>query len=153
LLNEEPLAWQHGPVFQTLRNKTKEFGKNPIDTEDLRYGTDDVDVKISEFLDNIVLHYGKKSASELRDLSHKKVWKEAHEKDDQKMSWNDTISYYSNNLTEAMLNVYDEDTWIISSEIIPGLVLEYKTYTKEQKIEAEEIAKELIVVNCRNVSN
>ena len=66
LFDEKPVAWEHGPLFQSLRKQTKDSKYNPITTEDLRYGKEDIKDKVLlKYLDNVIANYGKYSAYEL----------------------------------------------------------------------------------------
>lgn len=149
LINETPLAWEHGPVFTNLRNKTREFGSNPIDLEALKYGSESVDEKVSDFLDSIISRYGKMSASELRDTSHHEVWFSANKTEDQNMKWEDIIEYHKNHLKDAAIIQRDQKNkvWVATSDIIPGLVLEYEDYALLET-ELDDIANDLIKENC-----
>jgi uncharacterized phage-associated protein len=149
LFDELPEAWEHGAVFPSLRKATKSFEKNPIFTEDLRRGCDDLDKKTDNFLNGIVEHYGKKSASELRELSHNQLWSICHKTESQKIAFEKAVRFYKKNLVETTKIEYDKNykTWVATSPIILGLVLEGENYDS-LLTEIQNAGEELIELNC-----
>ena len=152
LFDEEPVAWEYGPFFQSLWKQTSIFGRNPITAEDLRYGSKDIKDKVLlEYLDNVIANYGKYSAYELKDKSHKEFWDKSHKTVDQVISWDDAVKYYKNNFIESVVLIEDKEAGVftVMSHIIPGLVLEYSNYTKLLS-EIQDIASNLIRENCKS---
>jgi uncharacterized phage-associated protein len=76
LLNEQPQVWKHGPVFASLYNVLKEFGRREITTKQtdnpfmLPPEIDDSDSLVDNLINWIWQRYGSKSAYELSDLTH-----------------------------------------------------------------------------------
>ena len=78
LFNDPIEAWKFGPVIRAVYEKYKEYGNQPLEIKDEIKG---VNVELKEFLDGIWELFGKYSAAELIDISHRHTpWKEAYEK-------------------------------------------------------------------------
>lgn len=99
LFNEQPEAWIHGPVFPTMYNKYKDYGRNIID----KY-TNPVNIssKLKEFLDKIIEVFGKYNGDQLELMTHNELpWQNARSdiKDtlpsNNKIKLKDIYNYYS----------------------------------------------------------
>lgn len=87
LFNETPEAWVHGPVYPSVYNKFKKFKFNPISTKNDSLSLNSLTSDIlafgfskdqHEFFNNVINHYGGKSAFELEMRSHNELpWFEA----------------------------------------------------------------------------
>lgn len=76
LFEENPQAWAHGPVFQSLYQLYKDHGWHEIKkiTTKIKFE----DSELSEFLDEIWAKFGKFSADELEYMTHQESpWLEA----------------------------------------------------------------------------
>jgi uncharacterized phage-associated protein len=131
LFNEEPYAWEHGPVFKDARPEMKIYKDDPLTLNDIKYGSNDLTQDVSDFLDKIIAQYGSRSACDLRDLSHNQLWIEKHKTESQLMEYSEIKKFYKNNFIECVNKDFDKNslTWVITSELIDGLVLEYSDYS------------------------
>lgn len=72
LFSEEIQAWTYGPVIPVLYNELKRFGSMPlkgvIASHDI---ISEKDEEALDLLDNVIERFGKLSAAELVELSHK----------------------------------------------------------------------------------
>lgn len=92
LLNEQPEVWKYGPVFASLYNVLKEFGRTPILTKQkdnpfepepvIEKGSEDKKSDEVQLIDWIWQRYGAKSAFELSDITHQRnsPWRKVVEK-------------------------------------------------------------------------
>lgn len=70
LISEKPEAWDYGPVFPTLYQSLKKYGRTEIDSI-LSYDKDEViDTADSEFLNKIWSMYGKYNGVQLSAMTH-----------------------------------------------------------------------------------
>ena len=77
----EPIeAWAHGPVVTDVYHQYKEYGSEPIPTEDVDFSLFDADEK--EFLNEIYCEFGQFSAWKLRAITHDEPpWADAYDED------------------------------------------------------------------------
>lgn len=82
LTNERPQAWRYGPVFPSLYDKLKQYGKNFV-KEPINSNTSEViGDNDSAFLDKIWEIYGEKDGIYLSALTHQEntPWSETYPK-------------------------------------------------------------------------
>ncbi len=77
LVNDEPQAWQHGPVYPSIYNEFRGFGSRPIErTAKNSWSGTDYETKLSDdelsVLEQVVSAYGKTHAFELSSRTHQK---------------------------------------------------------------------------------
>lgn len=146
---EKPKAYDHGPVFISLRKEFKSKKDNPIFDDNLKFSMSDIDDDVlREIIENVVKQYGKQTAKELRDKSHNEVWRYKNKSNNQTMEWNDIIAYYKEHLEEAVDIQYDNSNKVYTaqSDIIQGLVLEGDNLLQLKK-DIQENGEELIKLN------
>lgn len=71
LLSEQPQAWRYGPVFPTLYNSLRSFGRNFVKEPISTYKSETINKDDAEFLDKIWSIYGEKDGIYLSALTHK----------------------------------------------------------------------------------
>lgn len=71
LLNEKAVAWDFGPVFPSLYQSIKYYGKSSIQREIPTHTKEEIQTEDIEFLDRIWLMYGKYDGVYLSALTHK----------------------------------------------------------------------------------
>lgn len=150
IFNEEPQAWKYGPVFHSVYRNLSHKGSIPMTEDDIRHGCDSLEENIVSFIGNVLDKYGVFSAYQLKERSHKSVWKDSYLNTmDNTIHLNRAISYYEQNFKDAVDIEYDEEAevWVATSSIIPGLVLESENY-KQLLSDIEENSKLLIEENC-----
>lgn len=70
LISEKPQAWELGPVFPSMYQNLKVFGKSPV-TDPIRIETaDEISDEDADFLDKIWGIYGSKGGSYLSAITH-----------------------------------------------------------------------------------
>jgi uncharacterized phage-associated protein len=71
LIDENPEAWQYGPVIPTVYHYFKNFGGSPITSKDFESNPDEIlPSEIQKFLNKIWEIYGKYSALQLSAKTH-----------------------------------------------------------------------------------
>lgn len=73
-----PQAWMYGPVYRTIYDKYKEFGKNPIVVDLKDYATD-IDSKLVCVIDYVMENFGIYNGTVLKEFTHAEdPWINAH---------------------------------------------------------------------------
>jgi uncharacterized phage-associated protein len=70
LISEKPEAWNFGPVFPTLYQVFKKFGKSPIKNPEKFWSDDAITDRDALFLDRIWEIYGSKTGVYLSAMTH-----------------------------------------------------------------------------------
>ena len=70
LVNENPVAWKHGPVFPFLYSKLKDYGKNFVKEPIGSFKSEEIQNSDAEFLDKVWNIYGGKDGIYLSALTH-----------------------------------------------------------------------------------
>lgn len=70
LFNDPIEKWPLGPVVNAVYQEYKEYGSNPLPVPDNKQYVNRLSVDEQELLVNVMLQYGKYSASTLVDLTH-----------------------------------------------------------------------------------
>lgn len=79
LFDDDFVAWGYGPANEKVYEEFKKHGRSEIPKEEGKDNICDIDAK--ETLEAIWREYGKKSAYDLIELTHKQQpWSDAHEK-------------------------------------------------------------------------
>lgn len=99
LFNEQPEAWIHGPVFPSIYEKFKMYGRDVIPkyTENI-----ELDADLQSFLEEIIAVFGEYDGDQLELMTHNETpWKKARSYLDDKSPSNKKIelveiyNYYS----------------------------------------------------------
>ncbi|WP_112524046.1 Panacea domain-containing protein [Agrobacterium tumefaciens] len=79
LINEDPCAWDHGPVFVGLYHKYKEHGSQPIPVVS-DFDVSEIDEMDRHALDDVYDYYSQFSPWRLRNMTHEeKPWIDAYQ--------------------------------------------------------------------------
>lgn len=70
LLTEQPEAWRYGPVFPSLYNRLREYGRNFIKEPIFSSTKEEISEEDATFLDKIWEIYGQKDGIYLSALTH-----------------------------------------------------------------------------------
>lgn len=139
LIDDQFEAWKNGPVSRSVYRDYRYNGLSS--TEDL--AVDINDEKVTKILEIINLVYGRMSAKELSDESHKSpVWNEASQ--NEKLKFN-KISSNEKNLMNQLYNLYNDfDLENLNLEKING---NYYLYDKTDFQITDEVIEELESMN------
>ena len=100
LFLEQPEAWIHGPVFPTLFEKYKKYGRNTIPKETFKLY---IDKDLKKLFEDIIKVFGKYTGEQLELITHNEVpWIETrnnyntYEYSSKLISLQEIFNYYSN---------------------------------------------------------
>ena len=71
LFDDPIVAWQHGPVVESIYRKYKSYESNPITPEEFDVSV--IPAEISNILEDVYLNFGQFSAWKLRNMTHEET--------------------------------------------------------------------------------
>lgn len=100
LFDEDILAWQYGPVVQSVYNTFKPCGKNNIANVAGNYSEDKFSEDELALLIDVAMQYGQFTAPKLVDITHKKnsPWSKVYKEHESNVISIESIKEYFSNL-------------------------------------------------------